>query len=480
MLACYPATDPTPTPTPTPTPAPTPTPTPAPTATPTPTPVVNSTIDGTYSIIAVHSGKALDTWEWGTTNGTNIAQYDYWGGEAQQFDIEPVDGIWHRITPVIAADQSVEVADGSIDPAANIQTYSYWGHACQQWRFQAAGTGRWRIINRNSELCMDVLDWSTEDGANVIQYTCLSGAENQMFELDKHEGGNGGTSTDLIGYAAVSANGLSTTTGGAGGTTVTVSSASSLVDYINRSGSYIIQVSGTINIGEGMHKVASNKTIIGLGSGATITGGGLNMSGVSNIIIRNIKFTDADDDSINIQEASHHIWVDHCDFTNGYDGLLDIKRESDYITVSWNHFYNHRKTCLLGHSDDHTEDIGHLKVTYHHNYFDGTYSRHPRVRFGHVHVFNNYYVNNDYGVASTMGADVLVENNYFQGVKSPTLVGYADSDPGDLVQKNNIFSNCTNAAQSQGNVASFPYSYSLDSASNIPSIVSGGAGVGKI
>lgn len=146
----------------------------------------NGTINGTYSIIAVHSGKALDTWEWGTTDGTNIAQYNYWGGEAQQFNITPVDGIWHRITPVIASDQAMDVTNCSTSAGANIQTWTYWGGECQQFRFQSAGTGKWRIIARNSGLCLNVLNGSTEDGANVIQYDCTSGSENQMFELEKH------------------------------------------------------------------------------------------------------------------------------------------------------------------------------------------------------------------------------------------------------------------------------------------------------
>jgi pectinesterase len=146
----------------------------------------NGTFNGTYSIIAVHSGKALDTWEWGTTDGTNIAQYNYWGGEAQQFNITPVDGIWHRITPVIASDQAMDVSGCVTDAGANIQTWTYWGGECQQFRFQNAGAGKWRIIARNSGLCVDVLNSSTEDGANVIQYNCISGSENQMFELKQH------------------------------------------------------------------------------------------------------------------------------------------------------------------------------------------------------------------------------------------------------------------------------------------------------
>jgi pectate lyase len=104
-------------------------------------------------------------------------------------------------------------------------------------------------------------------------------------------------------------------------------------------------------------------------------------------------------------------------------------------------------------------DRGHLKVTCHHNWFDGTKSRHPRVRFGHVHVFNNYYVGNDYGVASTMDAAVMVEGNYFLRVKNHCFVGYADSGPGNLVQRNNVFDNCGSTPQTRGTVGAFPYSY---------------------
>ncbi|WP_201296793.1 polysaccharide lyase family 1 protein [Nocardiopsis sp. FR26] len=270
------------------------------------------------------------------------------------------------------------------------------------------------------------------------------------------------------------------TTGGAGGSTTTVTSASALTSAIQGTTAQVIQVRGTINL-SGMNRVGSNKTIIGVGSNARITGGGFNLNGSHNVIIRNIAFSGWGDDAINVQSGSTNIWIDHNSFSNGYDGAVDVKRESDFVTVSWNHVRDHRKSMLLGHSDSHTADRGHLRVTYHHNFFDGSYSRHPRVRFGNpVHVFNNYYTGNDYGVASTMGAGVLVENNYFDAVKSPTLVGYGSSGDGSLVQRGNVFANGSGSPESSGSVASIPYSYSLDNARDIPSIVRAGAGAGKI
>ncbi|HEU4325716.1 MAG TPA: pectate lyase, partial [Roseiflexaceae bacterium] len=303
-----------------------------------------------------------------------------------------------------------------------------------------------------------------------------------------------------IGFASVNALGQNGTTGGAGGPVVTVSTTAAFLDYIARPGPYVIQVQGTITLPtgttDGMHSVASNKTIIGLGADAALVGGGLTIgvpvsdavttppaNAVHNIIIRNISFSGATDDLINIQMFSHHIWIDHCDFSNGDDGALDIKRGSDYITVSWNRFHDHDKTLLLGHDDANgAQDIGRLKVTYHHNFFDGSDQRNPRVRFGEpVHVFNNYYRNNSYGIASTMNAGVVAEGNYFENIHNPMRVNFS-GDPGRLVERNNICVNCNNPFETGGTVVEprSYYSYTLDPVANVPAIVMQGAGVGKI
>lgn len=279
------------------------------------------------------------------------------------------------------------------------------------------------------------------------------------------------------GFASVSALGLNGTTGGAGGNMVTVTNTSDFLTYALSTDTLIIQVTATIEL-TSMVGINSNKSIIGVGDQGVINGGGFNISSKSNIIIRNLLFQNSMDDAINVQESSHHIWIDHCDLTNAYDGLIDIKRGSDYVTVSWNKFYNHHKTCLLGHSDNNgAQDSTHLLVTYHHNWFDGTTSRHPRVRFsGLTHVYNNYYNNNSYGIASTMHANVLVENNYFYSVTDPTLVGYAASEPGLLQQSGNIFDNCAHMPEDSGTVPAPPYAYIMDDAANIPAIVQSGAG----
>jgi pectate lyase len=281
---------------------------------------------------------------------------------------------------------------------------------------------------------------------------------------------------DLVGWATQNGG----TSGGGGAATTTVTSASALTSALGSSSAAVIRVSGTISC-SGMLRVRSNKTIIG-NSGATISGCGLNINGDRNVIIRNITFRGWNDDAINVQESATNIWIDHNSFTGGKDGAVDIKRGSDFITVSWNRVFGHDKSMLLGHSDDNaSQDRGHLRVTYHHNWFDGSKQRHPRVRFGNpVHVYNNYYFNNSgYGVASTEGAGVLVEANSFENVKDPFHLGEGDSGPGTLVARNNHFVN-SGSGQAGGSVASIPYSYSADPASSVKSIVTANAGAGRI
>jgi pectate lyase len=300
-----------------------------------------------------------------------------------------------------------------------------------------------------------------------------------------------------IGFAAVNALGQNGTTGGAGGPVVSVSTASEFLDHISRSGPYTIIVEGMITLPGPMHEVTSHKTIIGRGASSGITGGGLNIGGpvsdsttpppdggVRNIIIRNLIFTGLPDDAINIQMFAHHIWIDHCDLSNAFDGLIDIKRGSDYVTVSWNHTHNHVKNMLLGHSDSNgAQDIGRLKVTYHHNWFNDTPQRNPRVRFGEpVHIFNNYYFSNsDVGVACQANAGCMVEGNYFEDVEEPMTIRYA-GPTGRMVQRNNVFVGESGTPVVGGSVIepSAFYGYSVQNPGDIKTAVMQGAGVGKI
>ena len=282
------------------------------------------------------------------------------------------------------------------------------------------------------------------------------------------------------------------TTGGYGGRIVYVTDLDSLKNLMDSEEKLVLLLEGTFQL-SGMTTCRSNKTLIGLGAGAEMTGGGLEFYKRSNVIVRNILFSDAQDDCIKINQNTSNVWVDHCTFTDGaladpeaasHDGLLDITRCSNYITVSYCEFINHSKDILVGMSDSYSQDIGYLKVTFHHNWFNATRQRHPRVRYGMVHCYNNYYLNNElYGVASTCEADVLVEGNYFSGVAYPTycINGYAESPAGDIVERYNVYDNsCTPEVRGTAFEAASYYAYSLDSASTVPVTVMTKAGVGKL
>jgi pectate lyase len=303
-----------------------------------------------------------------------------------------------------------------------------------------------------------------------------------------------------IGFAAVNALGQNGTTGGAGGPTVTVTTASAFIAAIAATGPRIVRVQGTITLptgsSDGMYPVSSDKTIIGVGATARIQGGGLVIglpvdedltsppaNAVHNVIVRNLSFSGATDDAINVQMFSHHIWIDHNDLCCGDDGLVDIKRGSDFVTVSWNRTHDHDKTMLLGHDDDNAaQDVGRLRVTYHHNFFDGSDQRNPRVRFGEpVHVYNNYCRNASYCIVSAMNAGLMVENNVFENVNNPGRVDFS-GDLGRLVARGNVTVEVNHAIETRGSVVEprTYYPYTLDPASAVPTIVPAGAGVGKI
>lgn len=195
--------------------------------------------------------------------------------------------------------------------------------------------------------------------------------------------------------------------------------------------------------------VPPNTSIIGMDN-AKLKGVNLVLDS-DNVIIRNIQFESPYDyfpswdpndgpegnwnsqyDSISIKGGTH-IWIDHSSFQDGpetvekyfgrkyehRDGLVDITNEADYITISYSTFANHNKTMLIGSSDSKISDEGKLHVTLHHNYFHDVVQRLPRVRFGQVHVYNNYFAsditNGEYAYAYALGvgkkSQIYAENN---------------------------------------------------------------------
>ena len=330
--------------------------------------------------------------------------------------------------------------------------------------------------------------------------------------------------------------------------------------------------------------VPSNTSIIGNGATAKIIHGTLMLSGASatapvdNIVIRNVAFEDAFDlfpqwdptdsggrwnsnyDTMSIQHATH-VWIDHCTFSDGartddqfpsvwaapydgelyhvqhHDGLLDITKSANLITVSYNHLHDHDKAMLMGGTDTASltaENPGVLKTTFHHNYFQNLVQRKPRVRYGMVHLYNNYFAGSNsvtlynwmVGLTSGQGSKLYAENNVFDitgGAKAGDTIGASVSsgsaltkcaalsgmstarcspyifDSGNLL--NGVAVNLSSTAKSANslvNISSTPwpsaaspaampsatpasyYSYSVDATSDMATSVPANAGVGKL
>ncbi|KAI1452902.1 polysaccharide lyase family 1 protein [Annulohypoxylon moriforme] len=225
------------------------------------------------------------------------------------------------------------------------------------------------------------------------------------------------------------------TIGGVSGDTITVTDANSLAEAAGREGPLTIIVAGTISGSAKVH-VSSNKTIYGE-KGSSVTGVGFYIRRASNVIVRNMKIAKVaaqNGDAIGI-DGSSNVWVDHCDLSgdlnsgkDDYDGLVDISHGSQWITVSNTYFHDHWKASLIGHSDSNAkEDQGALHVTYAGNHFYKTYSRAPLIRFGTVHIVNNFWDSLvASGVNCRMGAQVLIQSSAFRN-SSARAVFFADS-----------------------------------------------------
>eukprot|EP00727_Mastigamoeba_balamuthi_P010853 m51a1_g6390 hypothetical protein (473) ;mRNA; r:199701-201119 len=203
--------------------------------------------------------------------------------------------------------------------------------------------------------------------------------------------------------------------------------------------------------------VNDDTSIIGLGKDARIQQMNLRLKRASNVVVRNIEFEaprdyatawSADDgwnaeyDSITVEESTR-LWFDHLSFSDGrypdskggvyngkpiqwHDGLLDLKRGTDFVTVSNCVFAEHDKTNLVGSSDSLAAvDAGHLRITFYSNMWNNTVSRAPRVRFGKVHLLGNYYMegpDTSYFIGMGFECSILSEGNVFEAAKDSTII----------------------------------------------------------
>lgn len=177
-----------------------------------------------------------------------------------------------------------------------------------------------------------------------------------------------------------------------------------------------------------------NITIEGVGEDAAVQGFGFLVRNSGNVEFRNFAVMAFMDDGVSLDTKNCNIWVHNMDIFYGStggdsdqakgDGSVDIKGASTNVTVSYVHFWDSGKCSLCGMSDS-TEFL----VTYHHNWFDHSDSRHPRIRVASVHIYNNYFDGNaKYGVGTTKGSSAFVEANYYRNCKNPMMSSMQGTD----------------------------------------------------
>lgn len=311
------------------------------------------------------------------------------------------------------------------------------------------------------------------------------------------------------------------TTGGAGGQTVRATTGTAIHQALcGRADSatpITIEVEGTINHGNTSKvsgdscstaadkielKQISNVTIVGVGGGAVFDQLGIHIRESSNIIIQNVTVrnvkksgspTSNGGDAIGMESDVRNVWVDHTTLeasggeSAGFDGLFDMKDNTQYVTLSYSVLRNSGRGGLIGSSES---DVSNGYVTFHHNKYENIDSRTPLLRGGTSHIYNNHYVSlNESGINSRAGAKAKVDNNYFEDSKDVLGTFYTDQ-AGYWQVGGNIFDNVTwsepgedtNPAgpDPKSNTTVFiPYSYGLDAASCVPAVVSATAGANK-
>jgi pectate lyase len=429
---------------------------------------------GVYQLAVTKSGMCIDVPAGSLDNGALLQQ---WGctptATWQQFKVVSAGNGRYNLANVRSG-RCVDVPSGSTTSGIQLQQ---WGcgdgtKTNQQWTFTPSGAGTYQIINVASGLCISDKGASTTAGAQIIQETCTANSNKQWAFNPVGNGGRTWSNT-ADGFAAG-------TTGGAGGTTVTVTNQADLVRYAAAGAAYVIRVNATITVSPyGMEiPVASNKTIIGVGTNGRIKNGGFFLGvGTRNVIIRNLTIGDtlmADDDPDDktydydgIQmDTADHVWIDHNTITRTNDGIIDSRKDTTNLTISWNNLGVTNKAVGIGWTTNVT-----ARMTIHHNWIHDTNQRNPSTdNVAYAHLYNNYLQNiTSYGNYSRGATKMVLENSYFDNVNNP----YYPDSTAQLRQSGSILVNSPGDRRTSGSAftpSSF-YSYTLDPAADVPALL---------
>lgn len=248
--------------------------------------------------------------------------------------------------------------------------------------------------------------------------------------------------------------GFGTGAGGAGGftywvTTLADDGPGSLREALTRPGPRWVRfaVSGELRL-ESAVAVPSQTTLDGRGQRVTITHRGLELAGVHDVVVTNLRFTGitgSPNDAVQVRDGSRRVWIDHCDLADGQDGLIDITRGATDVTVSWNRFTEHTKVMLIN-TEQYDGPLS--RVTLHHNLFDGTDQRHPHARQSQVHAFNNHVRGwISYGMQSAGGGQLYSQANVFTATSDLDALISQGRSQGSLRSEGDLLRNGARSTQ---------------------------------
>lgn len=488
---------------------------------------------GLYRITNLGSGLSLDVAAGSTDKGANLQQWGYGGGDHQQFTIRATgDGYWR----IVAAHSGLALdVDGysSVD-GANVLQWEYLGGANQQWQFVQSPAGGYNIRARHSGLSLTATGGGSGD--NIVQAadTASRSQRWQITPLNLNCAGDTGGEVD--GFAAqYGPDGLATTTGGGSATPTVVTSCSALESALEDGAPRVVHIPDNTTIDcrtpareqqvcqvqcSGRDKftyrvpvgtqsctelgsdsddtvtrhrndrrihVASNKTLLGLGSGSRVLGASFVVSDVQNLIFRNFTLEDINPHLVEAgggfsMDNASHIWIDHMRFRQISDGYTDM-RSAKNVTLSWNHFDGYNTAACDNHHN-YTMFADDTTATFHHNFYDRVGGRNPKLSKSEtrVHLFNNYWYDVTYFSTNTSsGAQALIEGNYYENASRPhwNEAGKSGYIEADLDSSRYVGSSAEDPYRHAddsvfGDIELYPYT--LDNVDELPAVLRNGTG----
>ena len=487
-------------------------------------------VDGQlYSIASLGSGKVVDIEGGSLQSGAPAQQWGDGGSANQQFYVRSLgNGYWS-----LQGRQSgmlLDVAAVSTSEGAQVLQWPATGGLNQQWQLKKSSTGAYNLVARHSGKSLTVAD--AQSGARLYQATDTAGGLQRWF-FNPVNGGCGVPD----GFASQPGpDGLSGTTGGGAAAPLTVGSCSALVSALQSASPAVVQVGAGVTIdcrtparsqsacaitcpseqdpGKTIYripvgaqtckelgsvsesrysrarneigiKVASNKTLRGLDRNSRILGATLNLSNARNVIVRNLTLENINPGLVEAGDAitlnnSSHVWIDHVRFNLISDGHVDIQ-DSQNVTLSWNRF-DGVNPAVCGNQHHYTSAIVNSRVTLHHNFWNKTSGRNPKLDGANTraHLYNNHWLDTTYfAINAGDSAQAKVEGNFFANARRPHWNAGGGLLDAPLASNRYTGVSATDAYRHTG-ARVFDdlllYPYRLDPADQIPAQLGAGAG----